>query len=240
MAVVLDLYQCTLCFQIFNNCLSCLITIHAGILRICVHDLCIIGHHVDDFQIVPQTHFKVVRVVCRCDLYHAGSEVHFHIIVCHNRDLTVYQRQDQCLSHQIFVAFIVGVDCYGSIAQQGFRTGGRQFQIAAAVLQRIPQMPEMPCLHFIFYFCIGNGSQTLRAPVDDTFAAVDQTFLVVLDKHFLDATVRKQYLLQLFGPCIELVIIVAIHLDAIRTCALTNIITETLILQAIYIPATTS
>ena len=61
-----------------------------------------------------------------------------------------------------------------------------------------------------------------------------------LDKHFLDATVRKQYLLQLFGPCIELVIIVAIHLDAIRTCALTNIITEALILQAIYIPATTS
>ena len=186
MAVVLDLYQCTLCFQIFNNCLSCLIAIHAGILRICVHDLCIIGHHVDNFQIVPQPHFKVVRVVCRCDLYHAGSEVHFHIIVCHNGDLTVYQRQDQCLSHQIFVAFIVGVDCYGSIAQQGFRTGGRQFQISAAVLQRIPQMPEMPCLHFVFYFCIGNGSQTLRAPVDDTFAAVDQTFLVVLDKYFLD------------------------------------------------------
>ena len=47
-------------------------------------------------------------------------------------------------------------------------------------------MPEMPCLHFVFYFCIGNGSQTLRAPVDDTFAAVDQTFLVVLDKYFLD------------------------------------------------------
>ena len=47
-------------------------------------------------------------------------------------------------------------------------------------------MPEMPCLHFIFYFCIRNGSQTLGAPVDDTFAAVDQTFLVVLDKYFLD------------------------------------------------------
>ena len=98
----------------------------------------------------------------------------------------MYQRQDQGLAHQIFVAFIVGVDCYGSIAQQGFRTGGRQFQIAAAVLQRIPQMPEMPCLHFVFYFCIRNGSQTLGAPVDDAFAAVDQTFLVVLDKYFLD------------------------------------------------------
>ena len=97
--VILDFYQCALSLQIFHDCLSCLVAIHARILRVCIHDLCIVRHDIDDFQIMAQTDFKVVRVVCRCDLYHAGSEVHFNIVVCHNGNLTVYQRQDQSLAH---------------------------------------------------------------------------------------------------------------------------------------------
>ena len=186
MVIVLDLHQSALCLQIFYNCLSRLIAIHAGILGICVYDLGIIRHHVDNFQVVPQTNFKVVRVVRRCDLYHAGSEVHLHIVICYNGNFTVYQRQDQSLAHQILVPFIIRVYCYGSIAQQSFRTGGRQFQIAAAILERIAQVPEVTSLVLIFYLCIGNGSETLRAPVDDALATVDQTFLVILDENFLD------------------------------------------------------
>ena len=152
--IVFDFYQRALSLQVFYDCLSCFIAIHAGILRIIIYNLGIIGHHVDNFQIMPQTNFEVVRVVCRCNLYHAGSKVHFYIVICYNRNLPVYQRQNQGFAYQVFIPFIVGVDCYGSITQQGFRTGGRQFQIAATIFQGIPQMPEMAGLVFIFHLSI--------------------------------------------------------------------------------------
>ena len=59
-----------------------------------------------------------------------------------------------------------------------------------------------------------------------------------LDKYLLYATVRKQYFLQLLSPCIEFIVIVTIHFDAIGTRVLTDVITEPLVLQTVHIPAT--
>ena len=59
-----------------------------------------------------------------------------------------------------------------------------------------------------------------------------------LDKHLLDTAVRKQHFLQFLGPGIEFIVIIAVHLDAIGACTLTDIIAEPLVLQAIHIPAT--
>ena len=75
---------------------------------------------------------------------------------------------------------------------------------------------------------------------------VEIEFLVIIlpprefrfDKYLFNASMRKQYFFQLIGPCVEFIIIITVHLDTIRTCAFTNVITESLILQAIYIPAT--
>ena len=58
-----------------------------------------------------------------------------------------------------------------------------------------------------------------------------------LNKYLFYAAVRKQYFFQFLGPCIKFIVIITVHLDTIRTCAFTNVITESLILQAIYIPA---
>ena len=48
-------------------------------------------------------------------------------------------------------------------------------------------MPEMASLIFVLYFCIRNGGQAFRAPVDDALATVDQSLLIVLDENFLDS-----------------------------------------------------
>ena len=107
---------------------------------------------------MAKTDFKVVGVVGGRDFHDAGSEIHFDIIVGDDRDFTVHKRQDKRFAHNVFVAFIVRVDGDRRIAQKGFGTRGRKFQIAASVFERIAQVPEVPRLFFIFHFRVGNGS----------------------------------------------------------------------------------
>ena len=187
--IIFDFNQCPFCFQIGNNGFPCFVTIHAGILRIIVCNFCIVSHNIDDWQVMPQTNFKVVRVVGWGNLYNACSEVHFYIVIGNNRNFPMYQRQNQSLANQMLIPFIIRVDCNGRITQQGFWTGGCQFQIAAAILQRIPQVPEMTCLVFIFDFCIGNGSQAFRTPVNNPFAPINQAFFIVANEYFLDCLI---------------------------------------------------
>ena len=182
--VVLHFYQSTFCFQICYDGFSCLIAVHTGIFFIFIYDLSIFCQHIKNRQVVAQTYFKVVRVVGRCNLYNTGSKFHIYILICDQRNLSVYQWKDQHLSYQVFVSFIVWIYCYGSISQQSLRTGCGQIDIAAAICKWVAQMPEMSLLVFVLYLCIGNGCKAVRAPVDNTLATVDQAFVVKIYKHF--------------------------------------------------------
>ncbi|MNI48335.1 hypothetical protein D3C73_1028940 [compost metagenome] len=64
------------------------------------------------------------------------------------------------------------------IAQHRLRTRGSYRNEAAAVLERITQVVQMPVNFFVFNFNIGQGRACRRVPVDDAFAAVDQAFAV--------------------------------------------------------------
>ena len=91
----------------------------------------------------PQADLKVVRVVRRGDLDDAGAEVHLDIVVADNRNLAANQRQDDRLADQVLVALVLRVDGNGGIAEHRFRAGGGQLEIAAAVRERVAQVPEV-------------------------------------------------------------------------------------------------
>ena len=61
-----------------------------------------------------------------------------------------------------------------------------------------------------------------------------------IDDDFLDPSVGQQLGFQLFSPLVQFIIIVSVHLHLKRTGSLTNIITDPLILQAVYTPATST
>ena len=128
----------------------------------------------------------VVRVVRRGDLDDAGAELHVDIVVADNRDLAANQRQDDRLADEIPVALVLGVDRNGGIAEHRLRTGGGQNDLAAAVAERVAQVPEVACLLLILNLGVRDGGHAVRAPVDDALALVDEALVVEVDKDLLD------------------------------------------------------
>ena len=107
----------TFCLQVSNDRFSCLIAVHACIFRIIFYNLGIICQYIDHFQIMTKSYLKVVRVMCRCDLYNTCTKFHINIIICDNWDLTMYNWKIQSLTHHIFVTIIIRINCYCRITK---------------------------------------------------------------------------------------------------------------------------
>ena len=180
-----DFYQIAFFFQVSHNSFSRLIPLHTGVFSAIFIDGGIVVHDVDLRQVVTFAHLKVVGVVSRRDLYSAGSKFLVYVIVCHNGDLPVYQRQDRCFSYNIFVSFILRMYGNGGIAKHGLRTGGRDLQIVVGSHDGVFDVPEMSFLFLMLHFRIRKGSLTYRTPVDDPGTFVNVAFFVKADEYFL-------------------------------------------------------
>ena len=132
------------------------------------------------------THLEVVRVVAGRDLNTARTEFHINVLITENRDFAVHDRQDAGLANQVLVALVVRVDGNTGIAHEGFRTGGRDHQIARAVRQRVADVPKLARLGLVLNLGVGQRSRAVRAPVDNTVALVDQALVIQVDKHLAD------------------------------------------------------
>ncbi len=147
---------------------------------------------VDQRQLVALADFIVIEVVGRGDLHAAGAEFQVDVVVGDDGDQAVDQRQHDVAADQALVAFVLGMDRDGGIAEHGFRASGGDHQVilaiggACAVSQRVAQMPEVALLVVVFHFQVGNGGMQLGVPVDQAFAAIDQAILVQAHKGFLD------------------------------------------------------
>ena len=156
MIVVLNFYKSALFFQIFYDGFSCFISIHARILLIFIHDFSIVCHHINNRQVMTQSNLKVIWVMCRRDFYDTGTKFHIYIIISNQRNFTVYQRQNQFFSNQIFIPLIIRIHGYCCITKKCLRTCCSQIDITASIRKRIAQMPKMSFLVFILYFRIRN------------------------------------------------------------------------------------
>ena len=146
MLVILNSYKEAALFKVLNYLLSCLVSVHAGISRVVVNDLCVLCENVDDRQVMPCTYLKVVRIVCRCDLYNARTELHINIAVRNNRYLPVDKRQENRFADNVLVSLVLWVYSDSGITQQRFRSCRSKLDISAAVCKRVSQVPEMTCL----------------------------------------------------------------------------------------------
>ena len=150
--------------------------VHAGI-RI---------HHIDDFQIMPLAHFKVVGVVSRSDLHTAGPLGGISVFIPHDGDLAICQRQLDHLADQVLVTGILRVHRHSRISEHGFRTGGSHDQVAGTIRQRITEVIEFPGFFLVDHFFVGQSTLGHRTPVDHTLTAVNVAFLVKFHKDLAD------------------------------------------------------
>ncbi len=135
------------------------------------------------------SHLKVIGVMGRRDLNHAGSEFPVHISISDNGNDPVHNGQHHAFPDEMAVPLILRVNGHSRIPQHGLRTGGgkgeklRGTGSTVLIHHRIFDMPQMPRLLLIFHFRVGNGCIAHRTPVDHAGSLVDIAFLVHLHKH---------------------------------------------------------
>lgn len=94
------LYQESLFLKVAYYGVSRRISVHAGILSAVFVDGSVVVHNVDNRQIVSLSHFEVVGIVSRRDLYCAGTEIFFYVSIRYNGDKSAYERQNKVFAYQ--------------------------------------------------------------------------------------------------------------------------------------------
>ena len=133
---------------------------------------------------ISLTYFEVVRVMCRCNLNNTCTKFFIYIRVGNYWNFSVNERNNNCLSDNILISFIIRVYCQRSISKHCFRTCCSNFYKFVRILDWIVNMPEMTCLFFVFNFCIRDRSSTNRTPVDNSGTFVNIAFFIETTEHF--------------------------------------------------------
>ena len=181
----LDVDQKAERFEVFDSGLAAFVAIHAAVLgrAVFIHVSGLV-ENAQHFEVVTLADFKVIKVVSRRDLHAARTEILVDIFVGDNGNFAVGERQLEHLAHQVLVAFVVGVNSNGLIAEECFRTGSGNHDAFGTIHGRVADFPHVAVFFFAFDFKIGDSRLQFRIPVDQTQALVDETFVVELDERF--------------------------------------------------------
>ena len=186
--VVLDFLNEVERFEVFDDLLTAIETIHAVVLAYVRLEFRLDGVHVqmgirredvDSLEVVFLPQGIVVDVVCRRHFEAACSETNLHVAVFDDGDDTTDTRYDDVLAFEPLVLLLFGVDADRYIAEDGLRTGSCHDGIFARLFSYlVAQVIELVMLVVVDHLLVGKGSLTLRVPVHHTQTAVDETFLI--------------------------------------------------------------
>src|SRR6476620_12327259 len=139
-------------------------------------------------KLMPFTRFIVVKVMGRRDLDRTGAEFEVNEdSVADDGNIAPRQRETDFLPNEMSMAWIIGMHGDRRIAQHRFWPRGGDHQRSTGIVrERIADVKELPLHVLMFDFNVGQGRQAARTPIDQPFAAIDQSLLVEADKDFDD------------------------------------------------------
>ena len=178
-------HKISLCIQISYDCFSCFIAVHSCIFATFIIDCSIIIHDIDLWKIMTFSNFKVIRVMCRCDLNRTGSKFFIYIIICNDWNFFVNQWKQYILTNDIFISLVIWMYSNRTISKHCLWTCCSNLKESVCSYDWILNMPEITILLFVFYLCIRQRCLTLRTPVNDTRTFVNISFFIQVDKYFL-------------------------------------------------------
>ena len=133
-------------------------------------------------------YLKVVWVVAGRYFNAAGAEIHVYVIVGNNGDFSAYQRQNECFAYKVSVARIIWINCNRTVTQHCFRSGCRYLdKFIFTVLYGIANVPEKALVLGVFNLRVGKGGHAFGAPVYNAVSAINETFIVKVDKNLFDS-----------------------------------------------------
>src|SRR5215203_359499 len=146
-------------------------------------------HDVDRIQAKPAAYLEVVGVMRRGDLEDTRTELGIYVLVGEDLYLSLDERHHDPAPDEVPVPCVLRVDDERHVAEHRFRTGGEDLGVFFSVGTRTSAIHEgvanavEPALHVLVVDLeVRDSRAVVRAPVGDTVAAVDQTFLVQADK----------------------------------------------------------
>ena len=98
--------------------------LEAGIFSGGFAHVAVVGHHVNFGKIVALADFEVVGIVRGRDFDDAGAEFAVNIGVGDDGNFAIHQRQHHVLADEVLVAFVLGMDGDGGVAEHRFRARG--------------------------------------------------------------------------------------------------------------------
>jgi len=149
-----NFYKQACLVKVFYHCFSCCIAVHPLVFSAVFIDRTVVVEHLNLFQIVPHSNFKVVRVVSRGNFHSACSKFFIHIFIRYHRNFPVHKRQYQLLSNQMRIPFILRIDRHSGISKQSLRTRGRNYQRLVAVFDHVFDIPKITVFFLIFHFSV--------------------------------------------------------------------------------------
>ena len=135
---------------------------------------------------MPLADFVVVEIMSRRYLDAAGAELGLYVVVGDYRDSSAHYRQDDFAADEPGVAVVLGMDRDGAVAEHRLRSRRGDDQVALAGGERVFEMPEFAGLVFREDLEIGQCGVKDGIPVDESFAPVDQTFVIQFDEDLHD------------------------------------------------------
>ena len=176
----LGLHEIALGLEIGHDGLAALITVQTAVFAAVFVHLAVVVEDADNLEIVPQADLKVVRVVRRGHLDRAGAEADLAVLIAHDRNFAVHDRQDAGLADEVLEFLVLGVDGDAGVAHHGLGARRRDNDVAAAIAERIADIPEMAGLVNVFDLRVRERRHAVRAPVDNAAALVDEALVIKL------------------------------------------------------------
>src|SRR5439155_173352 len=178
----------TLSFEIGQDALASFVPVQSLIRAALCRDPRVFINDADPGQIMTLSHFKVRRVVGRCDLHSAAAKCRIHDFILNERKLAIQQWQDCRLTFVLLVALIFRVDGNSRVSEHRFRPGCCDLNESVRTpLQSVSNVIELRIDGFVDYLEIRQGGVTSRTPVDQAFSAIDQPFVIQADENFTNS-----------------------------------------------------
>jgi hypothetical protein len=143
-----------------------------------IRDPAVVGEGLDDHEFVTKSDLPVVRIVRGRDLEGAGPEGHVDVGVGDKTNAAADQRKNQLFPDHSGVAFVLGMDRDGRIAQHRLGTRRRDDDLSGPVREGIADVPESALPLLVLDLDIRERGVTARAPVHQAVGAIDEPLAV--------------------------------------------------------------
>ena len=139
--------------------------------------------NLDRNELVAHPHLVVVEIVRRGDLHHSGAEFAVHVGVRDDGNEAIGQRKANLAADKVLVAIVLGMHRDRRVPQHRLGARGGDDQMAAAVLERITQVPERAVLVARLDLEVGHRRLQHRVPVHQALAAIDEPLVEEAHEH---------------------------------------------------------